>query len=157
MGVGTTFYIYLPAFPEQNVEKEKKPKEELVMGEGRVLVMDDEETIRNIVSEMLRDIGYEAVVAVDGAEAIELYMEARESENPFDVVIMDLTIPGGLGGKETIQKLLEIDPEVKAIVSSGYSSDPIMANFKKHGFSGFIAKPYEIKQLSETLHKVTTT
>lgn len=156
VGVGTTFYIYLPAstedIPAQREEFEQKP----TTGEGRILVMDDERYIRDIVTKMLSSIGYTVTVAVDGNEAIELYEEARNSGNPYDAVILDLTIPGGMGGKETVQKLLEIDPEVKAVVSSGYSNDPIMADFKQYGFRGVITKPYEIKQLSDILHEVIT-
>jgi len=103
---------------------------------------------------MLTNIGYEVVVTKDGAEAIEIYKEAKESGDTFDAVIMDLTIPGGIGGKETIQVLMEIDPQVRAIVSSGYSKDPVMSNFTEYGFKEIMPKPYGMKQLSETLHKV---
>ena len=114
--------------------------------------MDDKETVRNVAGQMLQHIGYKDVeFAVDGAEAIRLYKKAKESGNPFDVVILDLTIPGGMGGKEAIKKLLEIDPGVKAIVSSGYSSDPIMSEFKQYGFSGVIPKPYTIDELAKAL------
>ena len=154
ISVGTTFHIYLPASPEGVLmdaeEMEKKP----IMGEGRVLVMDDEKHVRDTAASMLSSIGYEAITAIDGAEAIEIYKEAMSSASPFDAVIMDLTIPGGMGGEETIQRLMEIDPEVKAIVSSGYSNDPILANFREYGFMGFIAKPYKIQKLSEILHGV---
>ena len=94
--------------------------------------------------------------AIDGSEAIELYKAAMESEDPYDAAIVDLTIPGGMGGRETIQRLMEIDPAVKAIVSSGYSNDPIVAGFGDYGFSGFVAKPYKIRELSEVLHRVIT-
>ena len=150
VGVGTTFHMYLPAFPVEEEKVAGKP----ITGEGRILVMDDEELLRELVSDMLTNIGYEVTAAIDGAEAIELYKEATESGNPFDAVIIDLTIPGAMGGKKTIQKLREIDPGVKAIVSSGYSNDPIMADFRMHGFKGVIAKPYETKELSEVLHRV---
>ena len=150
--VGSTFHIYIPACPEKTLVKDKEEK--LSMGKGRILVMDDEEMIRETASEMLRSIGYEATTAVDGTEAIELYKRAKESSCPFDLVIMDLTIPGGMGGKKAIQKLIEIDPDIKAIVSSGYSNDSIMANFEKYGFSGVIAKPYRLNELSEVLNDV---
>jgi CheY-like chemotaxis protein len=116
--------------------------------------MDDEEMVRSVVSKMLKSIGYEICTATDGAEAIELYKKAAESGTSFDAVVMDLTIPGGMGGKEGIQRLLEIDPECKAIVSSGYSTDPVMADFKKYGFKGAVVKPYKLKELSEEVHKV---
>jgi len=93
---------------------------------------------------------------MDGAVAIRQYEEAMKSGHAYDAVILDLTIPGGWGGKETIQKLIEMDPGVKAIVSSGYSNDPIMSDFRDYGFRGVIAKPYEIGELSNVLHKVLT-
>jgi CheY-like chemotaxis protein len=100
------------------------------------------------------EIGYKVELTKDGAEAVDLYRKARESGQPFAAVILDLTVPGGMGGKETIKKLLEIDPEVKAIVSSGYSTDPIMSDFKKFGFSAFVTKPYSVSQIEEKLHDV---
>jgi PAS domain S-box-containing protein len=153
LGAGTTFYVYLPASEKEIVTREEV-EERLLVGKGKVLLMDDEEIVRKVAGEMLKSIGYEVSFARDGAEAIELYKEARKSSKPFDVVVMDLTVPGGMGGKEAIKRLLEIDPEVKAIVSSGYSNDPIMADFKKYGFSGVVAKPYKVKELSKTLHRV---
>jgi CheY-like chemotaxis protein len=158
-GVGTTFYIYLPA-SKKEVPKYKDREEIITSIRGekykgtKVLVMDDEVNIRDISREMLTYLGCEVVLAVDGDEAIELYRKARESGDPFDAILMDLTIPGGMGGKEAIKKLLEIDPEVKAIVSSGYSNDPVMAEYKKYGFSGIIAKPYNVMDLSEKLQKL---
>ena len=155
IGVGTTFHICLPASPEgvlTEEEEEKKP----IMGEGRILVMDDEKHVRDTSASMLSSIGYEVITTIDGAEAIEIYKEAMTSDSPFDAIIIDLIIPGGMGGEETIQGLAETDPAVKAIVSSGYSNDPILANFREHGFMGFIPKPYKIQELSEVLHRVIT-
>jgi len=152
MGSGTKFLIYLPA-SRKHVIKKQALGGIPICGAGKVLFMDDEEMVRNTAGEMLRRIGYTVEFARDGAQAIEVYVKAQLSGQPFDAIIMDLTIPGGLGGKETIKKLLEIDPEVKAIVSSGYSNDPVMADYKKYGFAGVIAKPYRIKQLSEQLIK----
>ena len=154
-GVGTTFFIYLPVSPEKALtrdELEGKP----VMGVGNILMMDDEEIVRDLACGILSNIGYKVTAAADGAEAIELYKRARESDRPFDAVIVDLTVPGGMGGREATKQLTEIDPEVKVIVSSGYSNDPVMADFRKHGFSGVIAKPYKIKELSEILYRVVT-
>jgi CheY-like chemotaxis protein len=103
---------------------------------------------------MLIYIGYDVEVAREGDEAIERYKKARETGRAFDAVILDLTVPDGMGGDQVIGKLREIDPEVKAIASSGYADDPIMSEYKKYGFSGVVAKPYEIKKLSEVLHGI---
>lgn len=154
-GVGSTFNIYLPASSKE-VLIEKELRERIQTGKGKILVMDDEEIIRDVAGEMIEVLGYEVEFAKDGAETIELYKKAKESAQPFDALLMDLTIPGGMGGKETIQKLLKIDPEIKAIVSSGYSNDPIMAEYRKYGFRGVVAKPYKIKELGEILYKVIT-
>ncbi len=116
--------------------------------------MDDEEIVQKAAGEMLKSLGFEITSAGDGAKAIKAYQKSQESGRPFDLVIMDLTIPGGMGGKEAIQKLLEIDPEAKAIVSSGYSNDPIMANYYEYGFKASVAKPYKIQELSSSVHKV---
>ncbi|MEA3415955.1 MAG: response regulator [Thermodesulfobacteriota bacterium] len=155
LGKGTTFNIYLPASSKE-ILIEKEPGERIHTGKGKILVMDDQEVIREVAGEMIEVLGYEVEFAKDGAEAIELHKKAKKSAQPFDAIIMDLTIPGGMGGKETIQKLIEIDPETKAIVSSGYSNDPIMADYRKYGFCGVIAKPYKIKELGEILYKVIT-
>ena len=153
LGKGTVFYIYLPASREKKVEKEK-PVPKIAEGEGKILVMDDEDMVLEATQELLREIGYTVEVARDGVEAIKRYEEAEEANQPFDVVILDLIVPGGLGGQETIQRLLEIDPKVKAVVSSGYSTDPVIAKHKEYGFTGAITKPYRIKELSIMLHKV---
>lgn len=154
VNVGTIFHIHLPASPEKALIKAKESRAVLVADERNVMVMDDVEVVRDIIRDMLSNIGYKVTVAVDGTEAIELYRSAKESGRPFDAVIMDLTIRGGMGGKATIKKLIELDPEVKAIVSSGYSNDPIMSGFEKYGFKGVIAKPYMAKELNEVLHRV---
>jgi CheY-like chemotaxis protein len=153
MGKGTTFRIYMPASHEKLVEKGNR-EELLIKGEGRILVMDDDKSIRNVTEKILMELGYDVDCASDGVETIALYQEAARSGRPFDAVIMDLTIPGGMGGKETIQQLLKIDPKVAAIVSSGYSNDPIMSDFEKYGFRGVATKPYSIEKLSWVLHDV---
>jgi len=153
MGKGTTFRIYMPASHEELVESEDRVAR-LKKGEGKILVMDDEEAIRNVTEKILMELGYEARCASDGAETIALYQDAARSGRPFDAVIMDLTIPGGMGGKETIRQLLSIDPQITAIVSSGYSNDPIMSDFEKYGFRGVATKPYRIEKLSWVLHDV---
>lgn len=155
LGKGSTFSIYLPAFPNAAVPEGKEIIEvNSLIGQGKILVMDDEQIIRDVFQEMLRRLGYEGVSARDGAEAVALYRQAKESQRPFDAVIMDLTVPGGLGGKEAILKLREIDPEVRAIVSSGYSNDPLSDTFMKHGFSDFIAKPFKLEDLGKALKRV---
>jgi len=153
LGVGTTFKVYLPA-SLKNVFMRKGLKEKIQTGKGKILVMDDEELVRKVIGEMLVFLGYEVEFAKEGIEAIELYKKAKAQGQPFDAIIMDLTIPKGMGGKETINKLLEIDPTVKAIVSSGYSTDPVMTEFTKYGFKGFIIKPFKIKELGEVLYRV---
>jgi PAS domain S-box-containing protein len=150
-GVRTTFTVYLPA-SDRTAADVQHAQDDLVRGSGRVLVMDDEEMVRLVTGEILGALGYEAEFACDGGEAIERYRNAKECGQPFDVVIMDLTIAGGMGGKDAIRKLLEYDPDVKAIVSSGYSNDPIMASFRDHGFSDVIVKPYKTVDLSRKLH-----
>jgi CheY-like chemotaxis protein len=105
---------------------------------------------------MLAKLGYEADFAANGEEAMEIFARKRASGEEFAALILDLTIPGGMGGKTVLEKLLKIDPQVKAIVSSGYSEDPIMAQFQEYGFRGVIAKPYKIAELSEILHRVIT-
>jgi CheY-like chemotaxis protein len=154
-GVGTTFTIYLPA-SEHQVSKEEAVKDEALSGTGKVLIMDDEEMVRHVSGTMLKKLGYAVEFAGDGAEAIALYKTAKESGEPFDVIIMDLTIPGGIGGKQAIKQLLEIDPGVRAIVSSGYADDAIMADYNRYGFAGVLIKPYKMDRLSVEVRKVIT-
>jgi len=153
LGIGTTFHIYLPAAAGGNLSS--KPEEgPSVSGRGRILVMDDEEAVRDVAREMLESFGYSVTLASDGAEAVAIYRQAMASGEPLDSVLMDLTIPGGMGGQEAITKLLEIDPGVKAIVCSGYSNDPVMSSYRAYGFRGVIRKPYSLKQLSDTIFDV---
>ena len=147
-GTGTAVHVYLPA---SKVEPAGKEKETIFLGSGRVLVMDDEELVRDVASEMLKVLGYEAEFATEGREAVDMYAAALAQGRPFDLVILDLTVPGGMGGKETMKKLMEIDPGVKAIVSSGYSKDTILAEYRKFGFSGVIAKPYRVSEFSKAV------
>ncbi len=152
-GVGTTFHLFLPA-SEEEVKVTEKTEGRVLTGKGRVLLMDDEEAIRDLAGDMLNMLGYSVQVAKDGYECLEMYRRAQESCDPFDAVILDLTVPGGMGGGMTIKKLMEIDPQVKAIVSSGYSDDPIMANFYECGFKGVIPKPYDVVEVSRALDAV---
>ena len=151
LGVGTTFHIYLPASDKAVPEKEEVKS---IKGRGRILVMDDEASLRKIIGRMLEKLGYEPEFSKDGAEAIDKYKQAVASGKTYDAVIMDMTIPGGMGGKEAVNKLLEMDPEVKAIVSSGYSDDQVLANFEEYGFRGMLPKPYNSHSLSKVLHEV---
>ena len=155
LGTGTIISIYLPASEKEIKEAVpvKKPVPEQPLSQGKkILVMDDEEVVRDVTNALLTHIGYKAEVAVDGVEAIEMYRKAMESGKPYDLVILDLTNNFGMGGVETIKRLLEIDPDVRAIVSTGYSTDPIISNFREHGFRGALPKPYTLDQLKTTLH-----
>jgi CheY-like chemotaxis protein len=116
--------------------------------------MDDEDFIRGLASVMLHKMGYDVVLTKDGQQVLERYREALEIGKPFDAVILDLTIPGGMGGKETMRRLSALDPNVRAIVSSGYSNDPVMANHAGYGFCAAIKKPYLVQELSHVLNKV---
>jgi len=157
-GVGTTFYIYLPA---SNCPEKVFSREEIIADplegravKGKILVMDDEENIREVVAAMLGFIGYEVALSRGGEEAVALYREALDSNQPFAAVLMDLTIPGGMGGGEAMKILRKINPEVKGIVSSGYSNDPIMSDYKIYGFQDIITKPYKLGELRDVLDRV---
>jgi len=150
LGVGTTFRVYLPA---SDKAVPGKTKDEPIYGHGKILVMDDDEMLRETLGKMLKKLGYDPEAAKDGAEAVEMYKNAVESEKPYNAVILDLTIPGGMGGKDAFKKLIEIDPEVKAVVSSGYSNDPVMSNFQEYGFKGILPKPFKYVSLGKVLHE----
>jgi two-component system cell cycle sensor histidine kinase/response regulator CckA len=159
VGVGTTFDVYLPASEEGTADKEdrKAPMDHIDHRQWttkRILVMEDEDTLRNLCGQMLKRLGYEAELARNGDEAIALYKKAMDSGESFDAVILDLSVRGGMGGTEAVRKLQEMDPEVMAIVSSGYHDDPVMTNWREYGFKGVMFKPYQKKDLSEALQKV---
>ena len=156
VGVGTTFTILLPSSGDISREEPLILSEKIAQSAngGVILVMDDEEMIRDITDQMLSYLGYEVATCADGLEAIELYRAARQSPRPYAAVIMDLTIPGGLGGKETAQHILALDPDARLIVSSGYSSDLIIANFRQYGFCAAITKPYNIDEFKKVLSTV---
>ncbi len=155
---GTTFTVYLPAADPASLLKAEAgyAEKKVYRGRGKVLIMDDDEEIRIILERQLHYLGYEVSVASNGKQAVALYKKAGQSGRPFDAVILDLTVPGGMGGKECIAKLKAIDQNVKAIVSSGYFTDPVMAEYEKYGFQKRIAKPYQIEDLSKTLYELVT-
>ncbi|MEE4243713.1 MAG: ATP-binding protein [Desulfopila sp.] len=151
-GKGSRFTLYLPA--TRQTEQENAAEENTIrFGGGRILVMDDEEMIRNVVCNMLNHLGYHSVQAEDGEEAVSKYKNGLENNERFDAVIMDLTIPGGMGGAEAVKRVLALDPEAKVIVSSGYYSDPILDNYRLHGFCNIVAKPYQLKDLARVLEE----
>ncbi|HNP60959.1 MAG TPA: ATP-binding protein [Nitrospirales bacterium] len=152
VGRGTTFTLYFPASPRATPSP-KPLNLDIRQGQGKILVMDDEESIRMMAGEMLSHCGYEVKMAKDGEEALALYQQAMDSHTPFLLVILDLTVPGKLGGMGTLARLRQLDPQVKALVSSGYSNDPIMANYASHGFVGVITKPYSLIELSNMVHQ----
>jgi CheY-like chemotaxis protein len=121
---------------------------------GKVLLMDDEQIILDVTGEILAFLKYEVMTAKDGLAAIDLYKKEKSAGSPFDIVILDLSVPAGLGGKETIEQLRNFDPAVKAVVSSGYTNDPVVQDFSHYGFSERLAKPYNIQEMKNLLEKV---
>jgi PAS domain S-box-containing protein len=155
INVGTTFHIYLPAtdkIPEAQIQTDQIARG----GNEKILIMDDEEAIRIIASLALSELGYTVATAQNGIEAIKLYEDAHNAGEKFDAVIIDLTIPGSMGGQEAIEKLRKFDPNIRAIVSSGFFEDPVLSDFRKYGFCGYVPKPYNIPQLTQVLREVLT-
>ncbi|NVN91428.1 MAG: PAS domain S-box protein [Desulfuromonadales bacterium] len=159
LGAGSSFAIHLPALPGQSPEEVAVKITPEMVGSGKILVMDDDDFIRIIATEILEFSGYYVESCADGREAIELFRSAIQRNDPFDAVILDLTVPGGMGGKETAVRLLEIDPDALLIVSSGYSTDPIVANYRQYGFSGAIPKPFNsstvVRELGRLINKLS--
>jgi DNA-binding NarL/FixJ family response regulator len=157
-GSGTELLLYLPAsyHPANIAEPRKKsePQKPEKPGLKKILLMDDEEAILSATGEMLKFLGYEVATAQNGESAVDLFRDARDAGVPFDAVILDITIPGGLGAKETLPKLVEIDPAVLAIISSGYSTNPMIVDCHSFGFAAAIVKPYGFKELGEALDTV---
>jgi PAS domain S-box-containing protein len=157
LGAGTTFTLYFPSAGNGQGEHRAEVSpgdEEVPMGQGRVLVMDDEELIRGVALGMLDHLGYQGASARDGEEAIALYRQAAAEGTPFDAVVMDLTIQGGMGGKEAAGHILRFHPEARLVVSSGYSEDPVMAHYRDYGFRGIVAKPYRVEDLGKVIASV---
>jgi PAS domain S-box-containing protein len=156
LGKGTTFTFFLPVASSPLTDESTPPASECPAPTrtAKILVMDDEASVCRLVVRMLASCGYSVATAPNAQEALALYRQARETEAPFDLVIMDLTIPGGPGGKDVIKDLLELDPHVRAIVSSGYAEDPIMSDPAAYGFKGTVAKPYTARSLREVVASV---
>ena len=152
-GTGSTIHVYLPATSRSSLKQSSRPGK-LISGVGKVLLMDDERIIREVGSEMLHLLGYKVVCARDGAEAVKFYRQLHKEGRTFDAVILDLTIPGGMGGKDAVSKILSLDPDASVIVSSGYSNDPVIADYRRYGFRAAVCKPYRIQELSTILHEV---
>jgi len=154
-GVGTTFTFYLPAWAESAPALEHKDAIKVVGSRenGRIMIMDDDDMIRELVANMLDSFGFEAVAARDGAEAVSLYRESIDTNEPIAAIIMDLTIPGGMGGKDAVREIHQIDPGAKVIVASGYSNDPIMAGYRDYGFCAAMVKPFKLQELQEVIRK----
>lgn len=152
-GAGTTFSLYLPASGASSPEPEAAPEPALPEGgaEGVILVMDDEETIRTLATDMLEYLGYRVVTCGNGEEAVRLYIEAGEAGTTFHAAVMDLTVPAGMGGKEAARQILDYDPRARLIVSSGYSNDPVVAMHRDYGFCAAVIKPYRYAEMQQAL------
>lgn len=153
LGEGTTFTLYLPAGAVDGKPAEKQPERESSVAAVRVMVMDDEEMLREMTACQLEILGHETILVADGNQAIRRYQEQRDNGQPVDLVIMDLTIPGGMGGQEAAAELIRIDPDARIIVASGYSTDPVMAQYQDFGFRAAIEKPVDIASLSQAIAK----
>lgn len=149
---GTTFYFYLPTVDQPLAVATARP--EIERGTGRILLMDDEELVRVSVGKMLRALGYEVDCVCDGQAVLEVSQTSMDEGRTYDLTIMDLTIPGAMGGKETIRKLHQLDPQARALVSSGYANDPVMANYEEYGFAGSVPKPANMQKLAAIVKEV---
>lgn len=153
-GEGTTFTLYLPAATREQKKENSTTAIETSTDRAKIMIMDDEEMVRDIAKAILVMLGHDVILATNGEEAVELYKKERNSGQPIDITIMDLTIPGGMGGEIAVQEILAINPAAKVIVSSGYSNDPIMARYQDYGFSAAIVKPFQIQDIMDVLNKL---
>lgn len=154
VGCGTAFTIYLPVSSIKKQGEAEAKQVQIQEGIGRILLMDDENFIRDVVVDMLDMMGYECVTCENGQQACALYKQALEAGCPFSAVIMDLTIPGGMGGVETMAEISLIDPMARGIVASGYCGDPVVASFREYGFVAAVPKPFTLSQVAETLAEI---
>jgi len=155
MGRGTTFSIWLPALrkkaPAGQTASRPLATQRL---HGRALFLDDEPPIQKLGAALLERLGLQVTIVADGRDAVRVFRDAISSGRRYDVVIMDLTVPGGMGGREALEEIRHIDPHVRAIVSSGYSSDPVLANHRAYGFRGMVAKPYQADEFARVVREV---
>ena len=155
LGKGSRFDFYLPASSKPSWGNESDDGgQESSLAPQNILVMDDQAVVLESFQALLDSAGHHTFTACDSAEAVQVFSQAKEDGSPIDVVILDLTIPGGMGGKEVLQELLLLDPLVRSIVTSGYSDDPVMANYRDYGFHGRIPKPFPSRDLSRELQRV---
>jgi CheY-like chemotaxis protein len=157
LGQGTTFHIWLPAAEADVLPVKSLFADNAVTapaGRTRILIMDDEQFICDLACSILKRYGYHTMAVNDGAAAVAEYARARAAGEPYAVVILDLTIPGGMGGRQAMEELLKLDPAVKAIVSSGYSNDLVLANYQAHGFRGMVSKPYDVADFAHAVELV---
>ena len=153
LGEGSTFHIYLPAVRDQ-IPPEPARSDGILRGRGRVLAMDDDGSLRLVLRMMLKHLGYEPTLATEGGEVLELYRQAQEAGQPFDVVLMDLSVEDGMDGFEATQRLLEMDPRARVIVVTGHSDAPAAADYRQAGFAANIRKPFDVRHLGQVLHQV---
>ena len=156
VGEGSEFRVFLPASDSEPVEA-KSPDPVHSTGHGKIMVMDDEAAVRKISGKILERAGYTVEYAANGDEAIELYRQAAKKGDPFDVVVLDLTIRGAKGGEETLNDLLRFDSQVKAIASSGYANSPILSEYRRYGFCAVVRKPYSVDDLTAVVADVMGT
>jgi len=153
-GEGTTFTIYLPAQSDTEIERQQSTAPNIAVKSSRIMIMDDEEMVLDVVQSQLTSLGHEPVLVKDGQEAMDRYQELQDAGRPVDLVILDLTIAGGIGGEETAENLLKLDPQAKLIVSSGYSNDPVIADYRSFGFQASLVKPFDLEELNKVLSSV---